>query len=240
MQGRYEVHISGATFSHIVSSVLSLRAATKRNYALFGHYELGESDTDTTENSTLLQIAVTTIVPLEVPPPPGAVFLGYVSARKCAPHKLSFEDTRLLLGENNEVDSRRESGVSAYPLLLLLVTASPDSSPTNGTSKLDYSVFRSMCPADSGKSLLTNKNVIPLKVDNMIDSLSGFLSISCLGCHNPSDGLRFPSCRNCSVVAEAAFEQSVSTLKDASSKLQLLLQRLTDMEKALSGKKRAH
>ncbi|EKG00631.1 hypothetical protein TCSYLVIO_008418 [Trypanosoma cruzi] len=240
MQQKCEVHISGVTFSYLVSSVLSLCGATKRNYNLFGHYEVREGDTDNTENLSVLEAVVTTVLPLGVLPPEGATFLGYASVRRFGPHKLSFEDTRFLLGKKNLFDTQSEKFSSSYPLLLLLVTSHPDASSSTGTNTLEYSVIQSVYPFDSAKYSFTNKNVVPLKVDNMVDSLSGFISISSLGCHNPSDKLRLPFFVNRPRVAEVTFEHSVSEMEDASRKIQVLFQRLTDLKRVLSEKKVSH
>ncbi|EKF28936.1 hypothetical protein MOQ_007297 [Trypanosoma cruzi marinkellei] len=240
MQQRCEVHISGVTFSYLVSSVLTLCGAAKRNYSLFGHYEVRESDTDNTENLSVLEAVVNTVLPLGVLPPEGATFLGYVSARRFGPHKLSFEDTKFLLGKKDLFDTQSEKVSSSYPVLLLLVTAHPDASPSNGTSKLEYSVIQSVLPFDSSKCSITNKNVVPLKVNNMVDSLSGFISIGSLGCHNPSDKLHLPFFVNPSRVVEVTFEHSVSEIEDASRKLQVLFQRLTDLKRVLSERKVSH
>ncbi|ORC88898.1 uncharacterized protein TM35_000141090 [Trypanosoma theileri] len=237
MVAKCEVHISGVTFSYLVSSLLGSNPTVKHQYSLFGNCDIREDDSDEAESTKIIEVVLTTVLPAGVPAPKGPAFLGYASARRCGPHKLSYDDTKFLLEGTSQLDITHEDGPFRCPCFLLLLTISSGISSVNGTIKVEYSIFQGV---GSEYSNLTNKNAIPLVIDNMVDSLSGFVRLASLGSHGSRPKSNSFSLRNSPQTVGETFRCSLAELERASNKEYELLQRIMNLEKKLQKETNFH
>ncbi|CBH09006.1 hypothetical protein, conserved [Trypanosoma brucei gambiense DAL972] len=226
-----EMFIPGMTLSHLVSPLLSMPTATNRFYALYGHYSVREGDSDATESSLIVEAVVRVVLPLHAAPPEETKFIGFASVKKSSPHKLSYEETRLLRGDTEPAESFLQKSDRSYPMLLLLVTTPLEVPVAKSTKKVEYSVFE--CKTGSADF---SEKVIPLKVDNMVDSFSAFVRLSNLGSHALVRKQSSPPTQSSPSANELSFQSSISQLEVASAKRQTLLKRLTEVERLLERK----
>ncbi|KAH9601243.1 hypothetical protein LSM04_000706 [Trypanosoma melophagium] len=229
MVAKCELHISGVTFSYLVSSLLGSPPTTKQYYSLFGNYDVREDDSDEAENTRIIEVFLTTVLPKGESAPEGTVFLGHASACGTSPHKLSYKDTELLKG-NYQPNNVHGSECFPCPFFFLLLTSSSDISSVGGTIKVEYSVFQGVVSEYSNTS---NYNVIPLMIDNMVDPLSGFLRLGSLGSHNPRPQSNSSSPQGSSQSVERTFKDSLAELKAASTREYELLQHIMRLENLL-------
>ncbi|KAG8342816.1 hypothetical protein TRVL_06352 [Trypanosoma vivax] len=225
-----ELYMSGIVLSSLISPLLSTENGKGRVRALYGRYELREGDTDTAECTERVEAVVTAVLPLDEAPPNDFSFMGLASTRKCSPHKLSFNETKLLTGGMHEIALTKGRSNDAFPLLLLLVTTAPDSISSISTKKVEYSAFQSKRDLPTSYSSLTARKAIPLRIDNLVDSLSGFIRLSSFWRHSPTiEGTQ--SCGEIKRPSAESFQSLLTEVEKASKRKQELLQRVFELER---------
>nr|CCD15112.1 unnamed protein product [Trypanosoma congolense IL3000] len=228
-----EVHISGVALSHLLSPLTALPSASRKTYALYGHYGIRECDSDTTEKSPLVEAVVRVVAPADAVQPENTQFIGFASLRKSSPHKLSYQDMKLLR-DTGPARMAVQGILQPYPAFLLLATVPLETHSTKSTRKVEYSVFGSSSNTSKAAPTYTADKAIPLKVDNMVDSFSPFVRLGDLGIHgyiskdDQVEEQKSPS------VSELKFLSSLCRLEEATEEKDNLLKRIHELEKILT------
>lgn len=226
------VHISGSALSYLLAAAYATAPATKYFFTLYGHCDRRTEVTDTSASSEVFDIIVVGAVPLNAKFCGNADPVGLLSISKSPYHKLSFQDTAFLQGSSG-INAEKQRGETG-PKIFVLMTEDVNSGRTSGTLKVEFTAYQ----VSSGSG--TPYRVVPMKTDNVVDSLQGFTAIADTCCRNPSILHATTSDSSKGVDGKGnALEPAVQCIENASKERANLIKRIESLHKAIEAKKAA-
>lgn len=223
------IHISGATLSHIAAATYVAEPGVKYMFDVYGHHDTRTEVTDTSEQMDLFDVVVVGAVPRNSKFRGTADHVGYLSISKSPFHKLSFEETALLTRQG---DYAANTSARDDPKIFINVTSDPNNGNRIGTRKIEYTAYQLAHPPH------TQYRVVPLKTDNVVDSLQGFTKIGDLCCRNPS--VIHQAKRDSGTDDnKSVLDMAVARIESSSREKAELIERIEKLHSAIEAKKKA-
>lgn len=212
-------YISGTTLAHFLSAAYACESGRKCVYQLYGLYHNIREVSDGEELRETRGVVLVGAAPLgPCTAPPEVQCVGRLTICRAPSHKLSNADTRYL---QKNVDSR----AAAAPQVLMHVTCEAKGGEI---LRALYSVY------EVG---ITPVAPLPLRVDNLVDSLAGFTRVSSLFARNAlSPSAQSVETKRAAAQAEHAVQPGTEAVLDALSREKAeLVQRTLALRQSLRG-----
>lgn len=221
-----EIHITGVTLSYLVSSAYSCREDERHYYDLYGHYDVREEATDTSDTAVVVDAIIVAAMPRGVAPrkeAEGLHHVGYLSVSQSLVHKLSWQDVGLL---------QQRDEAAPYHKVMVCMTKECGAKKDVGTERVEFTAVQ---PGASGAQ--APPRVIPLRIDNVVDSLQAFTTIADTFCRNPPIAKHMESLTRLSKVrdelVDESYKESKAELEARSAEKSRLLRRIVELEAEL-------